>query len=82
MPRYWDARKLLSLMVRYGSSLPDLLKSASPTVMEGTAANHAPTASLWQQMITVPSSAAEINPVAENGPGRAPGLPEAILNNR
>jgi N-acetylglucosaminyldiphosphoundecaprenol N-acetyl-beta-D-mannosaminyltransferase len=22
MPRYWDARKLLSLMVRYGSSLP------------------------------------------------------------
>jgi UDP-N-acetyl-D-mannosaminuronic acid transferase (WecB/TagA/CpsF family) len=23
MPRYWDARKLLSLMVRYGSSLPD-----------------------------------------------------------
>ena len=23
MPRYWDARKLLSLMIRYGSSLPD-----------------------------------------------------------
>jgi N-acetylglucosaminyldiphosphoundecaprenol N-acetyl-beta-D-mannosaminyltransferase len=23
MPRYWDARKLLSLMLRYGSSLPD-----------------------------------------------------------
>jgi hypothetical protein len=22
MPRYWDARKLLSLMIRYGSSLP------------------------------------------------------------
>src|SRR6201996_1594927 len=28
MPRYWDARKLLSLMVRYGSSLPDSLKPA------------------------------------------------------
>ena len=28
MPRYWDARKLLSLMVRYGSSLPDTLMSA------------------------------------------------------
>ena len=27
MPRYWDARKLYSLMVQYGSSLPDLLKS-------------------------------------------------------
>jgi N-acetylglucosaminyldiphosphoundecaprenol N-acetyl-beta-D-mannosaminyltransferase len=23
MPRYWDARKLLSLLIRYGSSLPD-----------------------------------------------------------
>jgi N-acetylglucosaminyldiphosphoundecaprenol N-acetyl-beta-D-mannosaminyltransferase len=23
MPRYWDARKLLSLMMKYGSSLPD-----------------------------------------------------------
>jgi N-acetylglucosaminyldiphosphoundecaprenol N-acetyl-beta-D-mannosaminyltransferase len=23
MPRYWDARKLLSLMIRYGSSLPE-----------------------------------------------------------
>ena len=22
IPRYWDARKLLSLMIRYGSSLP------------------------------------------------------------
>jgi UDP-N-acetyl-D-mannosaminuronic acid transferase (WecB/TagA/CpsF family) len=28
MPRYWDARKLLSLMIRYGSSLPDTLRSA------------------------------------------------------
>ncbi len=28
MPRYWDARKLLSLMIRYGSSLPDTLMSA------------------------------------------------------
>ena len=27
MPRYWDARKLLSLMIRYGSSLPDSRKS-------------------------------------------------------
>jgi exopolysaccharide biosynthesis WecB/TagA/CpsF family protein len=26
MPRYWDARKLLSLMIRYGSSLPDSRK--------------------------------------------------------
>jgi exopolysaccharide biosynthesis WecB/TagA/CpsF family protein len=26
MPRYWDARKLLSLMLRYGSRLPDSLK--------------------------------------------------------
>ena len=34
MPRYWDARKLLSLMIRYGSSLPDALKSASPAVVE------------------------------------------------
>ena len=24
MPRYWDARKLLSLMIRYGSSLPSI----------------------------------------------------------
>ena len=31
MPRYWDARKLLSLMVRYGSSLPDTLMSAPAT---------------------------------------------------
>jgi len=33
MPRYWDARKLYSLMVQYGSSLPDLLSVAelSPT---------------------------------------------------
>jgi N-acetylglucosaminyldiphosphoundecaprenol N-acetyl-beta-D-mannosaminyltransferase len=29
MPRYWDARKLFSLMVRYGSSLPDSLKPAA-----------------------------------------------------
>jgi N-acetylglucosaminyldiphosphoundecaprenol N-acetyl-beta-D-mannosaminyltransferase len=34
MPRYWDARKLFSLMVRYGSSLPDSLKSASPASVE------------------------------------------------
>ena len=34
MPRYWDARKLLSLMVRYGSSLPDSLKNAAPTTVE------------------------------------------------
>jgi N-acetylglucosaminyldiphosphoundecaprenol N-acetyl-beta-D-mannosaminyltransferase len=27
MPRYWDARKLYSMMVQYGSSLPDLLKN-------------------------------------------------------
>ena len=26
MPRYWDARKLLSLMIRYGGSLPDSRK--------------------------------------------------------
>jgi exopolysaccharide biosynthesis WecB/TagA/CpsF family protein len=38
MPRYWDARKLLSLMVRYGSSLPDLLMSTSPASVEFTAA--------------------------------------------
>lgn len=31
MPRYWDARKLLSLMRRYGSSLPDSLKNAPST---------------------------------------------------
>ena len=36
MPRYWDARKLYSLMARYGSSLPDLLKStpAAPPLTE------------------------------------------------
>jgi exopolysaccharide biosynthesis WecB/TagA/CpsF family protein len=34
MPRYWDARKLFSLMVRYGSSLPDSLKSPSPVNVE------------------------------------------------
>jgi exopolysaccharide biosynthesis WecB/TagA/CpsF family protein len=34
MPRYWDARKLFSLMVRYGSSLPDSLKSPSPVSVE------------------------------------------------
>jgi UDP-N-acetyl-D-mannosaminuronic acid transferase (WecB/TagA/CpsF family) len=34
MPRYWDARKLLSLMVRYGSSLPDTLMSAPATTVE------------------------------------------------
>jgi N-acetylglucosaminyldiphosphoundecaprenol N-acetyl-beta-D-mannosaminyltransferase len=27
-PRYWDARKLLSLMIRYGSSLPGELATA------------------------------------------------------
>jgi N-acetylglucosaminyldiphosphoundecaprenol N-acetyl-beta-D-mannosaminyltransferase len=31
MPRYWDARKLLSLMIRYGSSLPDSLKKPELT---------------------------------------------------
>jgi hypothetical protein len=36
MPRYWDARKLLSLMIRYGSSLPDTRKS-SPASVELTA---------------------------------------------
>jgi N-acetylglucosaminyldiphosphoundecaprenol N-acetyl-beta-D-mannosaminyltransferase len=34
MPRYWEARKLFSLMVRYGSSSPDLLKGASPVSVE------------------------------------------------
>lgn len=34
MPRYWDARKLLSLMIRYGSSLPDTLMSAPATTVE------------------------------------------------
>jgi exopolysaccharide biosynthesis WecB/TagA/CpsF family protein len=34
MPRYWDARKLYSLMVRYGSSLPDSRKSISPVTVE------------------------------------------------
>lgn len=34
MPRYWDARKLYSLMVRYGSSLPDPRKSISPVTVE------------------------------------------------
>ena len=34
MPRYWDARKLLSLMVRYGSSLPDTLMGAPVTTVE------------------------------------------------
>jgi UDP-N-acetyl-D-mannosaminuronic acid transferase (WecB/TagA/CpsF family) len=37
MPRYWDARKLFSLMVRYGSSLPEVLKSNSPAMVELTA---------------------------------------------
>jgi N-acetylglucosaminyldiphosphoundecaprenol N-acetyl-beta-D-mannosaminyltransferase len=32
MPRYWDARKLLSLMIRYGSSLPDSLETVLPNV--------------------------------------------------
>ncbi len=34
MPRYWDARKLFSLMVRYGSSLPEALKNNSPAMAE------------------------------------------------
>jgi N-acetylglucosaminyldiphosphoundecaprenol N-acetyl-beta-D-mannosaminyltransferase len=34
MPRYWDARKLLSLMIRYGSRLPDSLKSAPTATVE------------------------------------------------
>ncbi len=34
MPRYWDARKLLSLMVRYGSSLPDTLLSGPVSTVE------------------------------------------------
>jgi hypothetical protein len=34
MPRYWEARKLFSLMVRYGSSSPDLLKGPSPVSVE------------------------------------------------
>jgi hypothetical protein len=34
MPRYWDARKLLSLMIRYGSSLPDTLLSAPTSTVE------------------------------------------------
>jgi N-acetylglucosaminyldiphosphoundecaprenol N-acetyl-beta-D-mannosaminyltransferase len=34
MPRYWDARKLLSLMIRYGSSLPDSLRSPHPAGVE------------------------------------------------
>ena len=38
MPRYWDARKLYSLMVQYGSSLPDLLKTGSATSPELAAA--------------------------------------------
>ena len=38
MPRYWDARKLYSLMARYGSSLPDLLKSAPTTPAPGSSA--------------------------------------------
>jgi N-acetylglucosaminyldiphosphoundecaprenol N-acetyl-beta-D-mannosaminyltransferase len=38
MPRYWDARKLLSLMIRYGSSLPDTLLSAPMSTVELAAA--------------------------------------------
>jgi N-acetylglucosaminyldiphosphoundecaprenol N-acetyl-beta-D-mannosaminyltransferase len=34
MPRYWDARKLYSLMMRYGSSLTDSLKSAPAAGVE------------------------------------------------
>lgn len=34
LPRYWDARKLFSLMVRYGSSLPDGRKRPSPSGVE------------------------------------------------
>jgi N-acetylglucosaminyldiphosphoundecaprenol N-acetyl-beta-D-mannosaminyltransferase len=40
MPRYWDARKLYSLMVQYGSSLPDLLKSPPPSTAELASALH------------------------------------------
>ena len=36
MPRYWDARKLYSLMARYGSSLPELLKSAPQPAAPGS----------------------------------------------
>jgi UDP-N-acetyl-D-mannosaminuronic acid transferase (WecB/TagA/CpsF family) len=36
MPRYWDARKLLSLMIRYGSSLPDTLMSSPATTIPST----------------------------------------------
>lgn len=38
MPRYWDARKLYSLMMRYGSSLPDSRKSTPPAGVELAAA--------------------------------------------
>jgi N-acetylglucosaminyldiphosphoundecaprenol N-acetyl-beta-D-mannosaminyltransferase len=34
MPRYWGARKLLSMMIRYGSSLPDVLKNAPPASVD------------------------------------------------
>jgi N-acetylglucosaminyldiphosphoundecaprenol N-acetyl-beta-D-mannosaminyltransferase len=50
MPRYWDARKLFSLMVRYGSSSPDGRKRTSATGVElataiGPSTNASPTTS-------------------------------------
>jgi exopolysaccharide biosynthesis WecB/TagA/CpsF family protein len=43
LPRYWDARKLYSLMVRYGSSLPDGRKRTSPAGVELATAIGPPT---------------------------------------
>ena len=36
MPRYWDARKLLSLMIRYRSRLPNALESTSAVAINPT----------------------------------------------
>jgi N-acetylglucosaminyldiphosphoundecaprenol N-acetyl-beta-D-mannosaminyltransferase len=45
MPRYWDARKLLSMMIRYGSSLPDHRKSTTVDLAKNASIPSTPTAS-------------------------------------
>jgi hypothetical protein len=45
MPRYWDARKLLSMMIRYGSSLPDYRKSTAVDLAKNDCIPSTPTAS-------------------------------------
>jgi N-acetylglucosaminyldiphosphoundecaprenol N-acetyl-beta-D-mannosaminyltransferase len=49
MPRYWDARKLYSLMIRYGSSLPDSRKSISPVTVELSKTDRIPSTPVHSQ---------------------------------